>query len=96
MFNSEQVEHEIVGMFSDDDNEDEHIEQEARRAAHQRRQHRAPTEQEWRNIVEPIYHTARGAPTASRAVDQELSTERPEQQMKRREALHPWQWTTAS
>ena len=46
MFNSEQVEHEIVGMFSDDDNEAEDIEQEARRAAHQRRQHRAPTEQE--------------------------------------------------
>ena len=46
MFNSEQVEHEIVVMFSDDDNQDEDIEQEARRAATQRRQHRPPTEQE--------------------------------------------------
>ena len=37
--NSAHVDHDIVGMFSDDDNEDGDIEQEARRAAHQK----APT-----------------------------------------------------
>ena len=46
MFNSEQVEHDIVGMFADDNNEDGDTEQTARRVVHQWRQHRPPTEQE--------------------------------------------------
>ena len=48
-----------------------------------RRQHRPPTEQEMEEHRPPMNHTDRGAPTASRAVVEELRTEKREQMKER-------------